>query len=146
MECIGSDLCQVLVRERHGSDGTGPRNLQVLYKSSYFLKPNLANLTVCSMVFFLLITCNDIMTKTISIVFFLRFFAVLVDFFHFAFFVSKPASMQGDSMFSVEDVFSQFDVQYGLMPLDVGRNETEKKQEDLGQNFKIWQVLSSRKM
>ena len=37
--------CQVLVRERH--------------KSSYFfLKPNLANLTVCSMVFFLLISCN----------------------------------------------------------------------------------------
>ena len=84
------------------------------------------------------------MEKTISIVFFSPFFAVLVDFFHFAFSVAKPTSMQGDSMFSAEDVFSQFDVRYRLMPLDVGRNETaEKKQEDLGQNFKIFQTLAS---
>lgn len=60
--------------------------------------------------------------------FYLLLLPVLSDFIHFAFFVSKPASMQGDSMFSVEDVFSQFDVLHRLMP-HVGRNETAEKQQ-----------------
>lgn len=81
----------------------------------------------------------------ICIVLFVAFCAVLLDFFHFAFFVSKPASMQGDSMFSVEDVFSQFDVLHRLMPLDVGRNETAEKQqfwENNGNHKKILAKIS----